>query len=649
MHRARFNRIAATVVASLLIAAAMASVDPLADARTRFLDALSALDRGQLDSFRKIAGQLEDYPLYPYLEYRALRKRLNKASHAEMARFIERYADQPVGQRMRRAWLHALAKQHEWKDFLSVYTDNQSTRLQCYYLRARQETNDTENLVEDALPLWMVGHSQDKACDTIFKYLDRQGAFTRERVWERIRLAMQEGQPSLADYLAKRLPANDRKWVSAWRDARSRPASALTSKQLAADVPRAREIVLFALRRITRSDLDEAQEKWAIIKPRYDFDPEESAELERYMALRAAWRRHPQAHDWLLALPDTAVDEDVREWRARTAIADGLWDTLLSHIAQMPPEERQLEEWRYWEARAYQEIGATLQASNRFARLARERDYHGFLAADELAWPYEMDNRPLELDPADIKALAERPGFVRARELYRAEMWVDARREWRNAISDLSKEQIKQAAALAHQWGWHDQAILTVARAREFGDLELRFPLAHKDHVELHAGENKLDPGHVFAVIRQESAFNPDARSSAGARGLMQLMPSTGRTTARKYSIPLGGLHRLYEAAKNISIGTAYLNQVMEDYGRNIVLASAAYNAGPHRVKRWLPEEDKQEAERWVAMVPFDETRNYIQRVLAYSAIYDWRMQRPITTLDEHMPDIYPYEYYADK
>ena len=128
----------------------------------------------------------------------------------------------------------------------------------------------------------------------------------------------------------------------------------------------------------------------------------------------------------------------------------------------------------------------------------------------------------------------------------------------------------------------------------------------------------------------------------------MQLMPKTGRITARRYSIPLGDLGKLYDADKNISIGTAYLNQVMEDYKRNVVLASAAYNAGPHRVKRWLPEEGRLQAEQWIANVPFDETRNYIQRILAYSAIYDWRMDLPITALDEQMPDIYPDEHYRE-
>jgi soluble lytic murein transglycosylase len=147
-------------------------------------------------------------------------------------------------------------------------------------------------------------------------------------------------------------------------------------------------------------------------------------------------------------------------------------------------------------------------------------------------------------------------------------------------------------------------------------------------------------------VIRQESAFNKDARSHAGAMGLMQLMPKTGRVTARKYDIPLASTRKLFEPDKNISIGSAYLKQVMEQYDNSIVLASAAYNAGPHRVRRWLPESGSRRADSWIALIPFTETRKYVQRVLAYAAIYDWRMQRRITPLQKHMPDVMPRAYY---
>jgi len=160
------------------------------------------------------------------------------------------------------------------------------------------------------------------------------------------------------------------------------------------------------------------------------------------------------------------------------------------------------------------------------------------------------------------------------------------------------------------------------------------------------ARDYKLEPAHVYAVIRQESAFNKDAISPAGALGLMQLMPKTGSLTAKKHNIPLASTSLLYEPDKNITIGSAYLKQVMEEYDGNIVLASAAYNAGPHRVKRWLPEDEEKPAARWIAMVPFNETRNYIQRILAYIAIYDWRMEQPATPIKKHMPDILPTDAY---
>jgi soluble lytic murein transglycosylase len=177
----------------------------------------------------------------------------------------------------------------------------------------------------------------------------------------------------------------------------------------------------------------------------------------------------------------------------------------------------------------------------------------------------------------------------------------------------------------------------------------LRFPLEHVEDINRYADEYQLDPGHVLAVIRTESAFNKDARSGAGARGLMQLMPATGRITARQHRIPLPGSSHLYEPDRNIRIGSAYLKQVMDQYDSNVVLASAAYNAGPHRVARWLPEQEKQPAENWIAAIPFDETRKYVQRILAYTAIYDWRMERPVTSLEQHMPDIQPLGHYAEE
>jgi soluble lytic murein transglycosylase len=211
----------------------------------------------------------------------------------------------------------------------------------------------------------------------------------------------------------------------------------------------------------------------------------------------------------------------------------------------------------------------------------------------------------------------------------------------------MNREELKLAAILADRWGWHDRAILTVARSGEYDDLVLRFPLDHVDNVRRHAANNGLDSGEVFALIRQESAFNSDARSSAGAMGLMQLMPGTGKLTARRNRIPYSGTGMLLDVDKNIELGTSYLRHVMERFAGNPVLATASYNAGPHRVERWLPESGSEPAAIWIAGIPFRETRDYVQRVLAYSVIYDWRMRHPITPLKKRMPDVYDADHYG--
>jgi soluble lytic murein transglycosylase len=626
--------------------AAAAPDAPLAQDRALFLKAHKALNENRFRDYRKLEKQLRNYPLYPYLEFWDMRGNLQHVSNEDIADFIERYKGDSVSARMRQSWLYQLARQQDWKTFLEVYAGNQPVTLQCYRLQAKIKTGQTKGLVDEALKLWMIGKSQVKNCDPVFKYLDDNDVITNELRWQRIRLAMQAGNPSLARYLAKPLPEEDRAWVELWREARNRPAKTLDSPKLKKDSPHAREIILYSVRRISQSNADLAFEKWAQLKPRYDFTAAETGELEKKMALSASWQRNPRAHEWMVAVPDGVVDAKLREWRIRTAVFDGNWPAVVTHTSNLAPEETQREEWRYWRAHALDRTGERARALDDFSRLARERDYHGFLAADFMNWPYEMGNQPIEYDPETLEALATQPGFIRARELYKAELFIDARREWYWITRNLSPDELKLAAVLAEQWGWHDRAILTVAQSKDYNDLNLRFPVNYQSEVRKIAQQYKLEPAHVYAVIRQESAFNKDARSHAGALGLMQLMPQTGRVTAKKHNIPLPSTSLLYQPDKNITIGSAYLKQVMDAYDDNIVLASAAYNAGPHRVKRWLPDDEKPAAQ-WIAMVPFNETRDYIQRILAYIAIYDWRLEQPATPIKKHMPIIRPNKTYA--
>ncbi len=645
----RLSRGTLALLASLLcLAASIADTDPLAQQRAQFLDAYKALQESRLDDYRQLAAGLTDYPLYRYLQFEDLRARLSRAGTGEISEFIERYEGEPVSWRLRRSWLYNLARNRQWQLFLQAYREPQPVELQCYRLQAllAQPQVHTGPLVEDAVKLWLVGKSQAEACDPVFDYLYENDHITPDLLWQRIGLAMESGNVSLAGFLAKRLPEADRAWVTLWREARTRPAQMLESRELRKDTPRAREIVLYTIQRLAGSDAGQAHRRWQSLREQYAFTPEQIMPVERKIAMAAVWQDLPTAHAWLTELPDAAVDETVRAWRIRTALADADWSAVAAHIEALPQDEAGQEEWRYWHAVALEKTDRRIQAMDEFGQLAKLRDYHGFLAADYLRWPYEMANQPIEYTQEALEDLAQRPGIVRARELYLAELLTDSRREWEQAIQGLSETELKLAAVLAQRWGWHDRAILTVARSGDYDDLTLRFPLSFSDSVQRQASTRQLDPAHVYAVIRQESAFNKDARSSAGAMGLMQLMPKTGSTTARKYDIPLASTRNLFEPDKNISIGSAYLKQVMAQYDNSIVLAPAAYNAGPHRVQSWLPETGSRSAASWIALIPFTETRKYVQRVLAYAAIYDWRMQRKITPLHKHMPDVMPRSHY---
>jgi len=636
--------------AALLLLAALSTIqantDPLQAQRERFLEARTALLENRLDEFHTLTAQLRNYPLYPYLKFYDLRSRLNHADEQEVSRFLVTYAGQPVGDRLRQDWLYTLARDQRWRLFLEYYRPTASVDLRCYDLQARMKTGNSQDLVKDILSLWLTGESRPRSCDPPFRFLQDGGHLDRKRLWARIRLAMQDNHPALAGYLAKRLPDQDQSWVKLWREANDRPSRTLDDPRLQADTPLVREIILHALRRIARFDAAQAHEKWPAIRKKHAFDASDIATLEGYIAFAAATQHIPQAHAWLSALPARAEDRRIREWRIRTAIDDHDWAAVRKHITALPAQERNTAEWRYWLAFALEKTGEHEEARGRFGELAKDRSYYGFLAADALRQPYNMGNKPIADDAARLKTLSRRPDLVRAHELYRADLLSDARREWTHATRHMNQEELELVSVLADQWGWRDRAILTVARSGNYDDLKLRFPLDHLDSVHRHAGKNSLDPGHVFAVIRQESAFNQDARSAAGARGLMQLMPGTGRLTARRNNIPYDGTGSLLDADRNIQLGTSYLRQMMNRFGGNPVLATAAYNAGPRRVEHWLPQEGSEQAAIWIAAIPYTETRNYIQRVFAYTAIYDWRMQRPITPLRKRMPPVYSTSHY---
>jgi len=454
-------------------------------------------------------------------------------------------------------------------------------------------------------------------------------------------LAMNKGKVNLATFISKRMNKTNRNWVERWKKMRRHPAENLLRKIYQVDAPIPNMIARYGIKRLARRDVAAAADFWESVRDKhYNEVPEEAAEIDEFIALRGAFQHHPRALEWLAEIKDPG--EKVQDWRIRAALSQQDWWAALQWIEALPAEERYSDQWRYWRGRILELQSETLPAlriaSERiYADLSKERSYHGFMAADRLGDAYQLKSDPLVFSPEELAVAEKIPGIERARELYILGRVTDARREWAKATKNLDKQGLQKVSLLASQWGWHDRAIFTVAKSFHFGDLELRFPTAHKDIVLNQAKKQGVEASWVFGVLRQESGFMADARSGAGALGLMQLMPRTGRLTARQLKFRIRSNKELLNVTKNIRLGSAYLRRMLDANDGNAVLATASYNAGPYRVKTWKPKKDMP-SDIWVETIPFTETRNYVRRVMSYTVIYDKKLEGKTRLMSSRMP-----------
>jgi soluble lytic murein transglycosylase len=609
--------------------------------RKLYLNAKKSLREGNVTEYRKTAASLKDYPLYPYLVYDYLRPRLTSSKDEEIRSFLQQYPDTLLANDLRQAWLKLLAQRNRWQDFLQVYTSQKDVSLQCYQLQARIRTNQlSDSLLEDTRQLWLAGKSQPDACNPAFDLLAKSPLMTSDLIWERIRLSMQEGEIGLASYLGRQLDKQDQQWVTRWVTTYQNPAKA-TSKPGYPDVAIAREILAHGVKRLASSDIKTAIARWEALKSTYAFDKQQLTDVERTLGIRAVIKKHPQARQYLASIDNADVDEELFHWRLRNALDDMDWSTLAKWTEGTPTAETVRLRWLYWRARALENTGQPDEARQIYQQLASERDYYGFLAADRISAPYNIDYQPLPDDPETWQVIRQLPGIKRARELFLTGGGYPSRREWNYTLQDMSLYHKEIAAALASEWGWHDRAILTLGQAQSYGNLVVRFPIAFEDKMTHYANIRKLDLGWVFALTRAESAFMVDAKSPSGALGLMQVMPATGKETANAIGMKNFNPNTLLDAEKNITIGTAYLKKVHDRFD-NRVLATAAYNAGPNAVAKWLAQSDCTDPDVWIEKIPFTETRKYVSRIMFFATVYDWRLNNSITRVSERMDPIVP-------
>ncbi len=635
-----------TLISSPLVAADISNAVPSSIVnktiqRKSFSDAKKAIARRQYSKYQTLADQLGNYPLVPYLHYQYISKRLTYLPYADIDTFL---ADNPksyLGDKLRREWLTKLAKQSRWEDVIRYYDKNNTNiKLTCSYLNARLATGDTSAFTE--IPeLWNVDHSQPKVCDPIFKQWIAAGHLTTDIAWQRFSKALNARRNALATYAAKYLPPTERALTDLYTQIHRHPQQLKHIKRFGSQTPEMQEIILHGLKRLAKRDIKLARDLWHRYDAQQLFEDQARMKTQHTIAVQLLRQGFVDETEAFIAATPLLNNEKLVQWLARDALRKQDWNKVDYWVAKLSPVTQQSHRWNYWKARSLienKDPAKQQQAHKIYTDLAMTRSFYGFLSADIMNLKYRLVDKPIDVTDDEVNAIKQLPGVRRARELYILGETNSARREWFHTTRSIDEQQIIAAGKVAESWGWHRNSIQAMIQAKYWDDLELRFPLAYQKHVNTAAQKNSINPHLLFAIARQESAFTPDAKSPAGALGLMQLMPSTAKQTAHRAGMSFS-TYDLLRPEINIKLGSRYLNQLLNQFNGNRILATAAYNAGPSRVKGWLSKAPQSPLpfDIWIETIPFGETRGYVQNVLAYSVIYGYRLgdNKPFITAGE--------------
>ncbi len=599
------------------------SDEEIARLRQLFLRAENALKKNDKANYFLLADQLKDYPLYPYLQYQWLKKHLGQEE--KVKQFLQQHSSSRYASRLNRKWLYYLGKRKQWSLLLENQIQTKDATLNCYYKRAQLQVGDKQAAFIGAAELWAVGHSQPRACDALFSQLKKSDLFTQDLRWQRFDAALKNNKVSLASYVMNKMPkkyhASAQLWLKLHRDP-SRYLPRLLSQ------PQSDQSALMfrhAIDRLARKDITAAIEIWDANKQRINLNKIDADKLERRLAMKLVYRDEPGAYDRLVQLDKQ--DDNSRAWRVRVALSEQNWPNVLSAILALDDTEKTRDKWQYWLARSYMETGEITKGHILLSELSTKRSFYGFLAADKVNSVYQLSDAPVDVSEEDITELKNRKEFRVAFELMMLDRKNEAKLQWWHASHTLNKNEILVAAKLAQQWQWNEIAIFTIAKAKYWDDIGVRFPLNYADKIHENSVQHNLNPVILYGLIRRESAFNENAHSPTGARGLMQIMPRTGKYIARHLNERWRGSNSLYNPVTNIKYGSYYYQKLLTQFDGHYAIALAAYNAGPQRVKRWLPETQTLPADIWIETIPYKETREYVINVLAYALIYQQRAQ----------------------
>jgi soluble lytic murein transglycosylase len=607
---------------------------------TALLSAYDAYRAGDALAFARHAKKLEGHLLAPWIDYWGLSMRLEDASNKEVREFLATHANLYVNERLRSDWLRVLGKRSEWIEF-----DRQAPRymredleVDCYRWLSRIERGDDAAL-DEAMAMWSEPLELPDGCQRLSVQLSARGRLPASEVWRRVRVLFEHGQITAAKTALGLLPKSEAP------DERQLAEAARQSKRFIERLPKvlepraAREVAVLGAVRYARVDPSAAAA--ALEGPLAQRLSETELDyIWGVVGYEAAREHHSDALGWYARAGESPLDDRKLAWKTRAALRAGDWQTVRDSIDRMSFAASHQSAWIYWYGRALAALGEEMGSRAYFLRIAGQADFYGLLASEELGYTLALPDITHVPSEEEVAAAAAEPGLKRALELIRLGIRVEGVREWLHTIRSFDDAKLIAAAELARRNAVYDRAIHTADRTSRLHNYSLRYPMPFQEVFRDYAATHGVDEAWVLGLVRQESRFNTDARSSAGAAGLMQVMPGTARFVASRIGLRNYRSKNVTDVATNVTLGTGYLKLVMQQLGHP-VLASAAYNAGPSRARRWRDDKPLEGAV-YVESIPFPETRDYVKKVMSNAVYYSAVLERKHVPLKTRLGVILP-------
>ncbi len=622
----------ALIAATLLLAVSGAGAQSPDDTLLAAHDAWQMRNIVALEKYNK---QLAKDPLADYALYWLLDARLSQPTPvpaSDVLAFFERHPASPLGDPLRISWLKALGRAQDWDTFAAQVTPGalEDPEVACDQLQLRLRKQD-QAAMREGRTLWFGRKTLPDSCDPVFRQLALQNVISREDIWAALRQALSSSNLPLARYINSFLPPFQGLGEDDLTLAYTRPAQVLEGWNPRDDSTPRRELILFALSQLAARHPQQAADAWSAMAA--SFPARDQAHGWLQIAWQSTMLHHPNALLWFHNAPESLMDDTLRAARARAALLQENWEELLATINSMGSNESSRAVWRYWRARALSALGRAPEAQALLTPLSQESHYYGLMALEDLGSRFTPPAPPAPLAADETTALQGR--FERALRLHRLALNPESQYEWTVANRTLTPRQHLAAATLAQREQWVDRAIYSIERAGDQQDFTLRYPTPFEPQLRQQAERYQLDPAWIYGLVRQESHFFPEARSRTGAMGLMQLMPATARWVAQRVPLKKFRATMTTQVDVNLQLGTHYLRHLLNQLG-NPILATAAYNAGPNRVLRWVSGKP-QDAAIFIETMPLSETRGYVQHVMFNTTLYAFLLGQPTLTLHQRL------------